>query len=150
VAEKASSQALLPEVMNCLSKASVILHTNPRWTSAIRRGKCPRPPAAQVANGLSMKLEFMRASTLLQRNFAGLFSPVQAPISRQSCLISRAQSFASQSARFLHIDSKAEAELKELFKRAPWPTTPQEERALVESVRTVIWEGPNGGMLIGV
>jgi hypothetical protein len=97
-----------------------------------------------------MKLEFMRASTLLQRNLAGLFSSVQAPVSRQFSPTSRVHSFARQYARSLHIESKAETELTELFKRVQWPTTLQEERALVESVRTVIWEGQNGGMLHGV
>jgi hypothetical protein len=98
----------------------------------------------------SMKLEFMRASTLLQRNFAGLLSSVQAPVSRQFTVIPRTQASARQYARSLHIESKAETELQDFFKRVQWPTTLREERALVESVRTVIWEGPNGGMLYGV
>jgi hypothetical protein len=96
------------------------------------------------------KLEFMRASTLWQRNFAGISLSVQAHISRQFSPISRAQISARQHPRYLHVDSKAETELKELFKRVPWPTTRREELALVQSVRTVIWEGPNGGMLYGV
>lgn len=98
----------------------------------------------------SLKLEFMRASTLLQRNFAGLLSFVQAPVSRQFSPIFPAENYARQYARSLHIESKAETELTELFKQVQWPTTPREERALVESVRTVIWEGQNGGMLHGV
>lgn len=97
----------------------------------------------------SMKLEFMRASTFLQRNFAGLLSSVQAPVSRQFSPVYLAHNSARQYARSLHIESKAETELTELFKRVQWPTTPREERALVESVRTVIWEGQNGGMLYG-
>ena len=92
----------------------------------------------------------MRASTIWQRNFAGLFSSVQALSFRQSYLIPQAIASARQHARSLHIESKAEAELTELFRRVPWPTTRREERALVESVRTVIWEGQNGGMLYGV
>lgn len=152
MAEKASSQgrvALLPEVINYLDETSVIQCTNPMGTSASAvenvRGRQPRKSRTS-----SMKLEFMRASTVLQRNFAGLFSSVQAPVSRQSSPISRVQSFARQHTRSLHIESKAETELTELFKRVQWPTTSQEERVLVESVRTVIWEGQNGGMLHGV
>ena len=96
------------------------------------------------------KVEFMRASTLWQRNLAGLLSSVKVPISHKFPLIIRSQTSASNYARSIHIESKAEAELTELFKRVPWPTTLREERALVESVRTVIWEGQNGGMLNGV
>ncbi|KAF3392469.1 tRNA pseudouridine synthase 1 [Penicillium rolfsii] len=87
----------------------------------------------------------MRASTLLQRNFAGLFSSVQASVSRQFSPIIPSRSVSTQHVQFLHIESKAETELTELFKRVQWPTTLREERALVESVRTVIWEGQNGG-----
>ncbi len=96
------------------------------------------------------KVEFMRASTLWQRNLAGRFSLGKVPISHRFPLIIRSQTSASNYARSIHIESKAEAELTELFKRVPWPTTPREERALVESVRAVIWEGQNGGMLNGV
>lgn len=90
----------------------------------------------------------MRVYNFWQRNIAGLTSLVQA--NRHCDIHSRISSQLRRYSQSYPIETRAEAELKEFFKRVPWPTTPQEERMLVASVGTVIWEGQNGGMLLGV
>ncbi|KAJ5485463.1 tRNA pseudouridine synthase 1 [Penicillium diatomitis] len=95
-----------------------------------------------VHRAYCVKIGFMRVNSLWQRNIAGrlAFTPAFRLYSVQSQFPSPTRTHSQPQ----HIESRAETELKEFFKRVPWPTTRQEERTLVASVGTVIWEGQNG------
>ncbi|KAJ5155270.1 hypothetical protein N7492_008073 [Penicillium capsulatum] len=85
----------------------------------------------------------MRAAALSKHNLPAILSLPGRPASIRPLHFTRSAS----PVRFTHqgqgkLDSHAQ--LSEFFKRVSWPTTKAEEKELVESVRTAIWEGHNG------
>lgn len=84
----------------------------------------------------------MRASTFWQRSLTGelplLRTTLSAIYHKPQLLVTRPLSRSF----WIKLDRPTPAEI---FKRTPWPTTKEQERELVEGVRTAIWGGMNGG-----
>ena len=86
----------------------------------------------------------MRISAVWQRNLPGAFTSPAISASRPLVSYTRTSGTTRSRAQF-HIKSDPRVHLSDFFDRVRWPTTPAEERELVEGVRTAIWEGHNGG-----